>query len=133
MAKKKPDMVVWSEELGYYAKSLPYGTDLSAPSIKPENITSWKQSQSSRINSHFEKRFEEIKREYQSFLEEYKWNDVLYKAKYNFEPIVGKIYYLYTGEKGLYLSMISPEEWKQAPDFLGAFRLDSAFKWEKVD
>jgi hypothetical protein len=133
MTKKKPDIVVWSEEKGYYAKSLPYGTDLAAPSIKPENITAWKQAQSSRLNSHFQQRFEEIKREYQSFIEEYKWNDILYKAKYSFEPVVGRTYYLYSQDEGLYLSLISPEEWRSAPDFVGAFRLSSSFKWEKID
>lgn len=130
---KKPDSIVWSEEKGYYAKSLPYGSDLGAPAIRPENVTAWKQAQSLQINSHFKERFDEIKREYQNFIEEYKWNDILYKAKYSFEPVVGKIYYLYVEDSGLYLSLISPDEWRSSPDFVGSFRLSSSFKWEKID
>lgn len=130
---KKPDLVVWSEDKGYYAKSLSYGSDLGAPSIKPENVTLWKESGVSKINNYFDSRFEELKEQYDKLIEEYKWNDILYKAKYSFEPVVGQTYYLYVGSDGLFLSMISPEEWRTAPDFLGAFKLSSSYKWERID
>jgi len=130
---KKPDLVVWSEDKGYYAKSLSYGSDLGAPSIKPENVTLWKESGVSKINNYFDSRFEELKEQYDKLIEEYKWNDILYKAKYSFEPVVGQTYYLYVGSDGLFLSMISPDEWRTAPDFLGAFKLSSSYKWEKQD
>lgn len=129
---KKPDNVVWSEDRGYYAKSLSYGSDLGAPSIKPENVTIWKESGVSKINHYFDDRFQDIKNQYEKLVEEYKWNDILYKAKYSFEPVIGKTYYLYASEEGLFLSMISPEEWRTSPDFIGEFKLTSSYKWEKI-
>lgn len=130
---KKPDIVVWSEDKGYYAKSLPYASDLGAPVIKPDNITAWKQSSVAKTNHYFDSRFEDIKKQYNKLVEEYTWNEVLYKAKYSFEPVLGKIYHLYSNGEGLFLSLVSPQEWKNAPDFLGSFRLDSENLWKKVD
>ena len=130
---KKPDIVVWSEQRGYYAKQLPYATDLSAPVIKPEDVTSWKQSGVAKANHRLGSRFEDLKQEYNRLVEEYTWNEVLYKAKYSFEPVIGKTYHLYSDGGGLFLSLISPEEWRTAPDFLGSFSLDSDNLWKKVN
>ena len=129
----KPDHIVWSEEKGYYAKVLPYGSDLSAPSIKLENVGAWKQSGITKINSYFDTRFQAIKKEYESMIEEYKWNEIVYRAEYNFEPVMGQTYYLYVKDSNLFLSMISPKEWKNPPDFMGAFKLGSSHKWELVE
>lgn len=130
---KKPDNVVWSEDRGYYANVLPYGSDLGAPSIKPENVTAWKQAGVSKVNHYFDSRFQEIREKYSALVEEYRWNDILYKAKYNFEPVIGRTYYLYVEESGLFLSLICPEEWKNSPDFLGSFQLDSENRWNKIN
>lgn len=130
---KKPDIVVWSEERGYYAKSLPYASDLGAPAIKPDNVTAWKQSSVAKVNNYFDAKFEDLKKEYNKLVEEYTWNEVLYKAKYSFEPVLGRTYHLYSEGNGLFLSLISPEEWKNSPDFLGSFQLDSQNRWNKVD
>lgn len=130
---KKPDIVVWSEERGYYAKSLPYASDLGAPVIKPDNVTAWKQSSVAKVNNYFDAKFEDLKKEYNKLVEEYTWNEVLYKVKYSFEPVLGRTYHLYSKEDGLFLSLISPEEWNNAPDFLGSFQLDSQNRWNKVD
>lgn len=130
---KKPDIVVWSEEKGYYAKSLPYASDLGAPVIKPENVTTWKQSGVAKVNTYFDAKFEDIKKEYNRLIEEYTWNEVLYKAKYSFEPVLGKTYHLYSGTDGIFLSMVSPEEWRNPPDFLGSFQLDSQNLWKRTD
>ena len=49
---KKPDLAVWSEQKGYYAKTLTYGTDLGAPVIKMDNVGGWKQAQVEKINKN---------------------------------------------------------------------------------
>ena len=36
--KKKPDLVVWNEEKGYYAKELTYGRNIGAPAIKLDDV-----------------------------------------------------------------------------------------------
>jgi hypothetical protein len=42
MSEKRPDNVVFSEEKGYNASLLPYGTNTSAPAIVLEDVDSWK-------------------------------------------------------------------------------------------
>jgi hypothetical protein len=131
MKKKKPDAVVWNEEEGYNASILPYGSNVSAPAISQEDVSGWKTRGVIKTNHQFSAKFEEIKREYEKLIEEYRWNDLVYKATYNFEPVIGETYYLYVRESGeLFLSLIQPQEWNQK--FVGAFRLESTLKWIKI-
>lgn len=128
----KPDLVVWSEERGYYAKSLPYATNIGAPAIRPENLTAWKEAGVAKINHYLQSRFEEIKREYNELVEEYRWNELLYTAKYSFEPVVGKVYHLYLAEERPFLSLVGPKEWRRPPEYLGSFKLNGESRWQKI-
>lgn len=128
--KKYPDNVVWNDEKGYYAHSLPYATNVGAPVITQDDISTWKKEKVLKANKYFSKKYEEIKEQYSKLIEEFEWNQVVYSAHYNFQPIVGEKYYLYrrtTGET--FLSLIGPSEWKQ--EFIGEFELDSDNKWKK--
>lgn len=123
--KKKPDQVAANPGL------LPYGSNVGAPSIIPTDIAGWKAEQAIKTNHFFHTRYEEIKEEYRKLIEQYEWNELVYKSKYSFLPIKGKTYFLYQKEnKELFLSLIEPELWDQI--FIGAFKLDSEDKWEKV-
>lgn len=131
---KKPDIIVWDEERGYYSNRLTYGTNVSAPAIRPDDVAGWKIGAVQRANKYFESHFEELKRQYETLVEEFRWTEMVYTAKYNFEPIIGNTYHLYLDESANpFLSLISPNEWKSHPDYVGAFRLDSKNKWEKID
>lgn len=130
-SKKKPDNIVWTEEAGYNASILPYGTSLSAPAIIPEDVASWKTRGVTKVNNQFSAKFNEIKEEYRKLIEEFKWNDLVYNATYSFEPVVGEVYHLYSRESGeLFLSLIEPTQWKR--DYVASFRLESTQKWVKV-
>tara|TARA_B000000565_G_C23559490_1_gene290844 strand:+ start:341 stop:532 length:192 start_codon:yes stop_codon:yes gene_type:complete len=59
-----------------------------------------------------------------------KWNEIIFNAKYSFNPIMGKKYYLYKGKENNFLSIIEPNEWEK--NHIGTFRLDSNKTWEKV-
>ena len=91
---KKPDNV--SDNPGL----LPYGSNVGAPAIITTNIEHWKEPRVSNVNKQFEDRFEELKKEYQNLIDEYKWNDLVYKSKFSFEPVIGKIYHLYYANDG---------------------------------
>lgn len=131
MPKKKPDLVVWDEEKGYYQKILPYGTNVGAPAINIEDVGGWKKISASEVNKQLKTKFDELKSEYESLVEEYRWNDLIFKADYNFIPVIGETYHLYARENGtIFLSMISPNEWKM--DYVGSFKLTSTQKWKKV-
>jgi hypothetical protein len=56
-------------------------------------------------------------------------NERLYNCKYSFEPIVGQTYHLYLKDDGTeFLSIISPEEWKNKT-FIGSYLFDSDGRW----
>jgi len=129
--KKKPDLVVWDENKGYYSKELTYGSNIGAPSIHLEDVGGWKQIQAQNANKIFTKKYEEIKDEFKKLVDEVSWNEFVYSATYNFLPVIGETYYLYEKNDGsVFLSLIAPDEWKMK--FLGATRLESNNKWIKL-
>jgi hypothetical protein len=128
MAEKKPDLVVWNEERGYYSKELTYGSSTSAPAIRLENVGGWKQIQAQNANKIFTKKYDEIKNEFKRLVDEVSWNEFVYSSTYNFLPVIGETYYLYEKDDGnVFLSLIAPNEWGMK--FLGSTRLESNNKW----
>ena len=111
---------------------LPYGSNVGAPSIKPTDISSWKDEKVITTNHYFSSRYDEIKKDYLKLMEEYEWNTLVYNAEFRFKPVMGKIYFLYQKDDGkLFLSLIEPNEWDKI--FIGAFKLISDNRWEKTD
>ncbi|MCA6423860.1 MAG: DUF2452 domain-containing protein [Flavobacterium sp.] len=128
MENKKPDNIVYSEDKGYNASMLPYSTSVGAPIIRVDDIVSWKSRGITNVNKEFENKFKELKNQYESLMQEFEWNELVYSAKFAFEPVIGEIYHLYAGEDGInFLSLISPQEWKK--EHIGTFKLNSDKKW----
>ncbi len=128
MKKDKPDNVVFSEEKGYNANLMPYSTSVGAPVIKIDDVVAWKSRGIHNVNKEFENKFNELKLQYQNLMEEYEWNDLVYKAKFSFEPVIGEIYHLYRGTDSInFLSLISPQEWNK--EHIATFKLNSDKKW----
>jgi hypothetical protein len=128
MENKKPDNVVYSEKEGYNASILPYGTNVGAPVIKIDDVVSWKNRGITTVNKQLESKFNELKQQYQMLMEEYEWNELVYNAKFSFEPVIGEIYHLYRDEAGVnFLSLIAPNEWNK--EHIGTFKLNSEKKW----
>jgi hypothetical protein len=128
MKNQIPDNVVFSKEQGYNANVLPYATSVGAPIIKTDDVVSWKNRGISNVNKEFENKFNELKLQYQKLMNEYQWNELVYKAKFSFEPVIGEIYHLYIAEdRSYFLSIISPQEWNK--EHVGSFQLNSDKKW----
>ena len=128
---KIPDNVVHSDESGYNASLLPYSTNVGAPSIRIDDIVSWKSRGISNVNKEFENKFNELREQYENMMREYECNELVYNSKFSFEPIVGETYHLYKGSDGVnFLSLISPNEWNR--DHIGAFKLNSDKKWINI-
>jgi len=126
MNDKKPDNV--SDNPGL----LPYGSNVGAPAIHVTNIEHWKEPRVLNVNKQFEDRFEQLKREYENLVDEFKWNDLVYKSKFSFEPVIGKIYHLYYGnDEKIFLSLISPNEWNRK--YIGSFKYNHDNKWMKIE
>ena len=110
---------------------MPYGTNIGAPSIKPDNIENWKNSKIIKVNKEFLNRYEFLKKQYDELIEEFKWNDIIYGSKFNFEPVVGETYHLYYGQTGKkFLSLIEPNQWNK--EHIGTFTLNFDNKWIKI-
>lgn len=128
MENKKPDNVVFSDEKGYNASVLPYATNVGAPAIRMDDVVSWKNRNISTVNKEFENKFKELKSQYENLMQEFEFNELVYSAKFSFEPVIGETYHLYTGEDGVnFLSLISPQEWNR--EHVGTFKLNSDKKW----
>ena len=122
---KKPDNVADNPGL------LPYGSNVGAPSINPDNVENWKVSKLKKVNKIFDSKYNEIKTEYDLLMEEFMWNEMIYSSKFNFEPIMGEIYHLYYGnDDSVFLSLIGPNEWNKK--YVGSFKLNSDNKWLKI-
>ena len=132
MSDKKPDIIVWDKERGYYAKGLTYGSNLGAPSIKLEDVVGWRDKGVVNVNHQFKTKYDELKKAYEDLVNEYNWNNLIYtNVEYNFLPVIGQTYYLYERENNsLFLSLIDPDSWNKK--FIGTFKLDSNNKWVKV-
>ena len=128
MKEEKPDNVVFSEDKGYHAHLLPYASNVGAPSIKTDDVVSWKNRGISNVNKQFENKFNELRIQYQNLMIEYEWNELVYNARFSFEPVIGEIYHLYRGDDGInFLSLIAPQEWNK--EHIGTFKLNSDKKW----
>ena len=131
MKKTYPDNIVYDEKEGFNANILPYGTNVGAPAIKVEDIAVWKGVSVNKVNKQFSAKFNELKEEYRKLVEEYQWNDLVYKSKFNFEPVIGENYHLYVGDDGgMFLSLIEPIMWDR--EHIGSFTLNSERKWIKI-
>lgn len=128
--KKKPDQVVYDEESGTYnAALLPYASGVGAPKITTPDITSWKQTNINKVNHEIKSQFDQLKAQYDAMVQQYEDNQLVYGARFSFEPIVGETYHLYKDRKGEpFLSVIAPKEctW----DFVGSYRLSSEKLWD---
>lgn len=129
---KKPDQVVFDEKTQKYTAALtPYATNLGAPAIIANDITSWKNGNISKVNHQFKSQFDDIKSQYEVMMKKFEQNNLIYSAKFSFEPVLGEIYHLYRKENGdVWLSLISPQECNW--NFVGSFRLNSGKIWEEI-
>ena len=130
--REKPDLVVWDEEKGYYARELTYGSNIGAPVIKLDEVSTWKQGKVKEVNDQFKTKFEELKKEAEKLINEYNWNELIYsQVEYSFQPVVGHIYHLYIRKnESMFLSMIEPNNWDM--EYIASFKLDSNSKWIKI-
>ena len=126
MKTKKPDNVADNPGL------LPYGSNVSAPSIKPTDLTTFKKNGLDKVTKFFDRRYKEIVEQAETLQKSFLITQTVYESKYRFEPIIGEIYHLYEDSDGGYsLSMISPSEWNKKHVY--SVVLNSDMTWTKVD
>jgi hypothetical protein len=126
MDTKKPDNVADKPGL------LPYGSNVSAPSIKPVDLTTFKKNGLDKVNKVFDRRYKEIVEQAETLQKSFLITQTVYESKYKFEPIIGEIYHLYEDSVGGYsLSIISPSVWNKPHVY--SVVLNSDMTWTKID
>lgn len=130
-SSKKPDNVAWDDENeAYIAKLLPYATSNSSPVIHVPNVDAFKKKGVDKVSKQFQAELEDLQNKIKSFVTLAADTQQVYSAKFKFEPIVGESYHLYNGKDGeRFLSLIAPTDWDK--EYLGTFRLNSDYKWER--
>tara|TARA_Y200000002_G_scaffold101502_1_gene82335 strand:- start:176 stop:589 length:414 start_codon:yes stop_codon:yes gene_type:complete len=132
LKSKKPDQVVWDDDQKkYIARLLPFAAQTSGPVIKVPNVDAFKQKGVEKVSKQLQTELEELQNKIKDFVKSANDTQKVYAAKFKFEPLVGETYFLYEGKKDRYLSLISPDQWNKK--FLGAFRLSSEYKWERIE
>ena len=116
------------------AYALPYGSNLSAPVIKPDHsLGGWKVGAVHSANKHYEERFNKLKKEFEELAEDVKRNEIIFNAEMRMKPVIGQIYYLYKKDNGKYfMSLFAPNECSWGEKHQGSFRLNYDNRWEKV-
>ncbi|MBQ4804431.1 DUF2452 domain-containing protein [Aquimarina sp. MMG015] len=132
MSDKKPDQVVYNEEEKRYDAALkPYATGVGAPVITIPDTVAWKNTNVHKVNKQVKAKYDELKAQYDVLMEQFEYNNLIYNAKFTFEPIVGEVYHLYRNIKEeSFLSIIAPSECSF--DHLGTFRLNADKMWEQL-
>jgi hypothetical protein len=120
---KKPDNVVDSP------MSTPYPTNVGAPAFTVPAVLGRKKERGVNATHQLETKFEQLKEEYFKLCQLAEDTDLMYQARCNFNPVVGRVYHLYNGDEGLFISMISPDEWSRP--HIGSFKLTSEHTWER--
>ncbi len=132
-SEKKPDNVVFDAEHKRYDASLkPYATNVGAPSIKIQDTTAWKNRSITKVNHKVQTKYLEIKKAYEDMLLEFEYNQLIFNAKFAFEPVIGDSYHLYRRDNGEnFLSIIAPHQCHF--NHVGSFRLNAESTWEKIE
>jgi len=129
---KKPDNVVFNQETQQYDAAIkPYATSVGAPVITTTDTVAWKNRSIHNVNQKVQAKYLELKAEYEKMMEEFEYNNLIFNAKFTFEPITGDVYHLYKRENGeTFLSLLAPDECNF--NAMGSFYLNADQIWEKV-
>lgn len=111
--------------------------------IKPEDKGRIKGTAVASMHDQTDRQFRQLYEQMQTLIEQAKYlksrvevSERIYQAQVPFQPVVGKVYYLYKRKDGTdLLSMVSPDEWgKSFPfeSFEAEVRLLSDHTWEIV-
>lgn len=128
---KKPDQVVYNSDTKRYDAALkPYATDVAAPVITTTDSLAWKNRNIDKVNKHIQAKYNELKSSYEAMMTQFEYNNLIYGAHFNFEPVVGQVYHLYRrADHTTFLSIIAPEECNFK--HVGSFYLDADGLWHK--
>ncbi len=126
----KPDNIVYNKNTEKYdANTKNYPTTVGGQKF---DVVKLDKSDVVKANKYFNKRSEELKKEWENLVNEYNSTKLIYETECNFQPILGEVYHIYEGKNGdTFLSLINPNEWNKK--YFGSYILNTNGTWEKID
>ena len=125
---KRPDS--FSE----HAHKLPYASNVSGPAMVIPNTDEFKTERGTQAKKFFDEKLDQLRREYEAIISLAEQTQLVYNARYNFVPKVGKVYHLYQhSDERPFLSMIAPNEWRNSYTHLGSYCFTADAVWERID
>ena len=120
---------------------LPYAHTVGGAVIKPTDRGKIKGRALSAMYDQTDRQFEQLREQMETLAKQAKElqkrvevSEQIYQAKINFEPLVGKTYYLYERDDSTHmLSLIRPDEWGRSGDkftFTAQVTLLADHTWE---
>ena len=105
--------------------TLPYPHHIGSITVKPEDTGLLKSralmamhEQTNIQMNQIQKQVELLMKQANELKERVEISEKIYEAQLSFEPIIGKIYHLYSKEGIFKLLLIGPEEWGKFPETL---------------
>lgn len=128
--KKLPDNIVYNEETQKFDANIKhYPTTVGSQKFE---ILKVDKSDALKADKYFNKKLEELKKEWDKLVEEYESTKLIYNTKYTFQPTLGEVYHIYMGNNGnSFLSLINPNEWDR--EHLGSYKLNTNGTWGKIN
>ena len=109
---------------------LPYDTSRGGQVIEKIDLSVIDSNRKSKLYNYASSKMEDIKRQYEETINLWEWNEFVDSFHIGFEPVVGKIYYMYeTSSK--FISILSPAEFRK--ECVGITKLTSEGYWEKIN
>lgn len=109
---------------------LPYDMDRGGQVIEKLDLTFINHNRKNKLHSYATSKMEDIKKQYDETIQLWEWNEYVDSFNIGFEPVVGKIYYLYEGATK-FVSILNPQEFKRKS--LGTTKLCSDGYWIKIN
>lgn len=108
---------------------IPYDMNRGGQVIEKLDLTFVNHNRKSKLFHYANAKLESIKQQYQQTIDLWEWNEYVDTFDINFDPVVGKTYYLYEATSK-FVSMLSPAEFNR--ECVGVTKLNSDGYWEKV-
>ena len=118
--QKFPDNVVYNYETEEFDANIkPYGTNVSAPAIRPNDMSSIKGRAITAAERYAEKEIDKLRKQAALIMEQVREvkervdvSKIIYEADFSMQPIIGNRYFLYERKDGThFLSLIAETQW----------------------
>ena len=138
------DLEKEKDKIADYPGLIQYAHSVGSAIIKPEDKGRIKGNAVAAMHDQTDRQFQQLFEQMQTLVQQAQYlkkrveiSERIYVAGMGFQPVIGKVYYLYQRKSGEdVLSMVGPEEWGRSFPFeayIGKVKLLSDHTWEIIE